>query len=92
LITNQGAAEMNAQTEQQIAADTEAFLQRILALPKTHAVVATYECGKVYRYEAHSLKSAENHAIGWHRKVGRDLIDRMTGRTVKVVSVEVAAL
>ncbi|MDK4727453.1 hypothetical protein [Rhizobium phaseoli] len=81
---------MNA--EQQIAADTEAFLQRILALPKTHAVVATYECGKVYRYEAHSLKSAENHAIGWLRKIGRPLISRDTGETVRVVSVDVVAL
>lgn len=81
---------MNA--EQQIAADTEAFLQRILALPKTHAVVATYECGKVYRNEAHSLKSAENHAIGWRRKIGRPLISRETGETVRVVSVEVVAL
>lgn len=79
-------------TEQQIALDTEAFLQRILALPKTHAVVATYECGKVYRFESHSLKSAENHAIGWQRKIGRVLIDRMTGNKVKVVSVEVVAL
>lgn len=78
--------------EEQIAFDTEAFLQRILAMPKTHAVVATYECGKVYRYEAHSLKSAENHAIGWQRKIGRELIDRMTGNKVKVVSVEVIAL
>lgn len=78
--------------EHRAAAESEALIQRILALPKTHAVVATYECGKVYRYEAHSLKSAENHAVTWHRKVGRSLISRETGETVRVVSVEVVEL
>lgn len=63
-----------------------------LAAPKTHAVVTTYACGKVRRHETRSLQTAQNHAKGESRKVGRDLIDRETGNTVRVVSVSVGVV
>lgn len=60
-----------------------------LAAPKTHRMVATYACGKVYTFDTRSKASAESHADMWRRKIGRELIDRDTGATVCVVSVEV---
>lgn len=63
-----------------------------LAMPKTHAVVSTYADGSTYRHETASLAQAENWAIGERRKIGRDLIDRKTGATVRVVSVQVISI
>lgn len=72
--------------------DINALLAAVAAQPKTHAVVTTYASGKVRRFETRSLASAETHATGERRKIGRDLIDRETGGTVRVVSVEIEAL
>ena len=74
------------------AQDIDALLTAIAAQPKTHAVVANYDSGKIYRHEARSLKAAQNHAVEWQRKIGRPLISRETGETVRVVSVEIVAL
>lgn len=63
-----------------------------LAAPKTHKVVTTYADGTAKSFETRSLASAENHALGERRKIGRDLLSRDTGETVRVVSVEVVAL
>lgn len=63
-----------------------------LAAPKTHAVVTTYACGKVKRFDTRSLASAENHATSERRKLGRNLIDRDTGAAVRVASVAVVTL
>jgi hypothetical protein len=63
-----------------------------LAMPKTHAVVTTYADGSTKTFETRSLRSAETHAIGERRKIGRNLINRDTGSRVCVVSVEVVAL
>ena len=60
-----------------------------LAAPKTHRVVTCYQCGKRREHETRNLASAENYAIGERRKIGRDLIDRESGATVRVVSVEI---
>ena len=68
------------------------LLNSALAAPHTHAVVTTYESGKVRKFTTRSLATAENHAVGERRKIGRELIDRETGKTVRVVSVEVVAL
>jgi hypothetical protein len=68
------------------------LIQAALAAPKTHAVLTAYADGRVKRHETRSLATAENHAIGERRKIGRDLIDRQTGRTVRVVSVEVVGI
>ena len=71
---------------------THPLIAAALAAPKTHAVVTTYACGKVRRHETRNAASAENYAVGERRKVGRDLIDRMTGDAVKVVSVTVESI
>lgn len=63
-----------------------------LAAPKTHKVVTTYEGGAVKEHETRSGATAEMYARGERRKVGRGLLDRDTGETVRVVSVEVVAL
>ncbi len=63
-----------------------------LAMPKTHRVVTSYACGKVRTHETRSHASAENHAIGERRKIGRPLIDRDTGETVIVEAVWVEAM
>lgn len=68
------------------------LINAALAAPKTHEVVTTYECDKVSRFETRSAASAETHASGLRHKIGRDLIDRETGATVRVVSVEIKAL
>lgn len=68
---------------------TEQMIAAALAKPKTHAIVTTYECGKVRRHCTFSAKAAENFAIGERRKIGRNLIDRETGRKSRVVSVEI---
>lgn len=63
-----------------------------LAKPTTHAVLTAYADGTQRRFETRSLPSAENHAIGERRKIGRSLIDRSTGMKVMVVSVEVVRI
>lgn len=87
---------MNA--NEAIAADTEAFLQRMLARPMTHEVVTKFADGTERRFKVQSLGAANNHAVGERRKVGRDLISHgdaighKAGDIVRVVSVEVIAL
>jgi hypothetical protein len=71
---------------------THPLISAALAAPKTHKVVTTFADGRTREQETHSAASAENHAIGERRKIGRDLIDRVTGKTVRVVSVEVVAM
>lgn len=67
----------------------EAKIAAALAAPKTHEVVTTYACGKVHTFPSRSLASAENYADMERRKIGRALIDRASGNTVRVVSVDV---
>jgi len=71
---------------------TQRLIDAALAAPKTRAVLTTYEDGTVKRHETRSAATAENWAIGERRKVGRDIIDRDTGKTVRVVMVEILAL
>ncbi len=70
----------------------DALLSAALAAPRTHAVLTTYASGRVKRHETRNAASAENHAVGERRKIGRELIDRETGDKVRVVSVEIVAL
>jgi len=71
---------------------THPLIAAALAMPKTHCVVTTYECGKMRRFETRSQASAENHAVGERSKIGRSLIDRMSGDKVKIVSVTIERL
>jgi len=70
----------------------EAFLAEQLARPMTHRVVTTYDDGATKNHDTRGVAQAENWAIGERRKIGRSLVDRETGKTVRVVSVEVAPL
>lgn len=72
--------------------DINARLTALAARPKTHRVSTRYACGKVRTFDAHSAAAADNFATGERRKVGRDLIDRESGATVRVVAVDVAEL
>lgn len=63
-----------------------------LTKPMTHRVTTTYECGKVRTHDVRSAGAAKNWATGERRKIGRTLLDGMTGRNVRVVSVEITEL
>lgn len=71
---------------------THPLIAAALAAPKTHRVVTTYAGGKTRWHDTRSLATAENYADGERRKIGRKLIDRESGTTVRVVSVNVSAL
>jgi hypothetical protein len=72
--------------------NTEAFLAAQFARPLTHRVTVLYEDGNVRTHDTRSLGAAENYATGETRKIGRDLIDRESGKTVRVVAVMIAVL
>lgn len=71
---------------------TSELIARIQALPKTHKYVSTYSDGSTKEVFAVSKAAAENGAVFPRRLIGRNLIDRDTGKTVRIVSVEVVAL
>jgi hypothetical protein len=72
--------------------ETHPLIAAALAAPKTHRVVTTYDDGAARTFDTRNAASAELHAIGERRKIGRELIARETGKTVRVVSVEVAPI
>lgn len=72
--------------------DIRARLEALAAAPKTHRVTTHYACGKTRTFDAHSEAAANTHAITESRNVDRDLIDRVTGATVRKVRVEVAPI
>lgn len=63
-----------------------------LAKPLTHKCVTLYADGSAKEHQTRGWPQANNWAIGELRKVGRDLIDRETGKTVRVVDVYVAEI
>lgn len=69
--------------------DAMELIRRVQALPKTHRVVVFYECGKMRTHDTHSAASAESFALRERRKIGRDLIDRLTNKTVRVTAVDI---
>lgn len=71
---------------------THPLIAAALAAPKTHKVVTTYADGRVREFETRSLQTAENHAVLDRSKIGRDLISRETGKTVRIVSVDVCKI
>lgn len=75
------------------AQTTEAFLQAQLARPLTHRVTTVYEGGAVKTHDTRSLAQAKTYADFVARpRIGRTLIDRETGATVRVIAVTVDAL
>lgn len=69
--------------------DVVAMLERMAAGPKPFVCVVSYESGKVRRIPQPTRIQAENVAERERRKIGRPLIDRMTGTTVRVIAVTV---
>lgn len=63
-----------------------------LAAPKRFRVTTAYASGITKTREVETKGQAENWATGERRKIGRDLIDRVTGETVRVVSVDIAGI
>lgn len=71
---------------------TAALISRFQSMPKTHAVVTRFADGNERRHETATEGQAKNYAVGERRKIGRDLISRETGNTVRVVAVDVVKL
>ena len=63
-----------------------------LAEPMTHRVTTTYADGATRTHDTRSATAAENFMVGERRKIGRQLINRDTGATVCVVSVDVSPI
>lgn len=72
--------------------DFTARLEALAAAPKTHRVTTHYASGAVSAFDAHSANAAASIYASESRKIGRDLIDRATGDTVRVVSVVIEPL
>lgn len=68
-------------------ADSHPLIAAALAAPKTHECVTLYAGGEEKVFQTRSEASAETYAIGERAKMGRDLIRRETGETVRVVGV-----
>lgn len=67
----------------------EERLSALTAAPKPWVYVVRYEDGRERRIGALWQSAAENGAERERRKIGRDLIDRETGKTVRVIAVDV---
>lgn len=63
-----------------------------LAAPKKFRVSTRYQDGRIKAHDVETIGQAENFAVGQRSKIGKNLIDRDTGKTVRVVSVEITAL
>ena len=72
--------------------ETTALISRMQSMPKAFAVVTRFADGAERRHETATEGQARNYAIGESRKVGRDLINRDTGASVRVISVDVVKL
>lgn len=72
--------------------DAMDLINAALAAPKTHATIITYSDGSQHYYEHRSELVANNHLKNYRGQMGRDLISRTTGKTIRLVSCEVRAL
>lgn len=72
--------------------ETAALIARMQARPNTLRVQTTFVDGSTRHHDVATMGQAENYATGERRKVGRDLINRETGATVRVVSVDILPL
>lgn len=67
--------------------DTTARLEALAALPKTWRTRFTYESGDVRDVGFPSQAMAERHAERYQSRIGKPLIDRETGATVRYVRI-----
>ena len=72
--------------------NVEALIASRLAATKKFEVVTLFADGGSRSHKTETRGQADNYAVGERRKIGRPLISRETGETVRVVSVEVVAL
>jgi hypothetical protein len=72
--------------------DLESRLSALAAQPSEWRVTTTYADGSSTTRDVHSEAAGKNYAVGESRKIGKKLIDRATGATVQVVSVNVARI
>lgn len=70
----------------------EQFIQQKLNEPKAFRVVTSYADGRTREHLTATRGQADNWAVGERRKIGRDLIDRESGLTVQVTSVDVVSI
>lgn len=70
--------------------DIEALIAKRLAAPKSFRVTTTYADGKTKTHDTETIGQAENYARGQLHKINRDLIDRDTGNTVRVIDVAIS--
>lgn len=68
------------------------LIAKMQAMPKAFAVVTKFSDGTSRSHQTATRGQAENYAVGEGRKIGRVLLSRETGATVRVVSVDVVAL
>lgn len=72
--------------------DIRTKLEALAAVPRGWRVTSLYADGSVRTHDSHSLAGAKNFAIGERRKIGRELIDRASGKTVRLVEVTISAI
>ncbi len=72
--------------------ESQALISRLQSMPKAFAVVTRFADGSERRYETATEGQARNYAVGESRKIGRDLINRETGKTVRVNAVDVVKI
>lgn len=65
------------------------IIAKIKAMPDRYAVVTRFANGDKRSHPVKTIGQAENYATGERRKIGKSLINRETGATVRVVSVEI---
>jgi hypothetical protein len=70
----------------------DALIANRLAAPKQFTVTTLYADGRTKRHDTETMGQAENWAGGERHKIGRELIDRTTGKTVTVRSVTISAI
>lgn len=75
-----------------LSPQSAALIARMQAMPKAYRVLTTFVDGTTRHYDVATLGQAENYKVGESRKIGRDLINRDSGATVRVVSVEIVKL
>lgn len=72
--------------------DIRTKLEALAAAPRGWRVTSLYAGGSVKMHDSHSLAGAKNFAIGERRKIGRNLIDRVSGKKVRVIEVTISAI
>jgi len=72
--------------------ETAALIARMQARPNTLRVLTTFANGATRHHDVATMGQAENYATGERRKIGRNLVNRETGASVRVVSVDILPL